>query len=261
MIPFVETDHPIASESPDHLFPMGTRTDSSRNPRFVDKLGRFPRAVEPDFAVLDLGCAGGGFVKDCLDRGWQAVGLEGSDYCKMRKRFEWATIPGSLFTCDITKPFTVMDSAGAHAPRQICFDIVTTWEVLEHIAEPDLPQLADNVRRHLRPDGLFVVSIRPFGGEILGVEHHQTVQPQPWWEATFRNLGLYVQPSFFTYFGGQYVRGPKFRGHGSFNLVLSRCNPHPLAPPVRGWRGVMLDKWHGSAAQRLLKTLVLGSQS
>src|SRR5437763_1568188 len=93
---------PIASDSPDHLVPRGTKNDNSRNRLFNRKAELL--LTKKQLRVLDFGCTGGGFVKDCIDDGHIAVGLEGSDYSKRAHRAEWATIPQSLFTCDITAP-------------------------------------------------------------------------------------------------------------------------------------------------------------
>ena len=221
MIFLVKTDHPIATDSPDHLMPRGTRWDSYRHPRFLTKIERLPLASSADFGVLDLGCAGGGFIKECVDRGWYAAGLEGSDYSKKRGRAEWGTIPSALFTCDIAKPFTVSDAA-THAPAQ--FSIVTAWEVLEHIAERDLETLFDNVLRHLRADGLFIVSICPSPSVWNGFTLHQTVRPRSWWEATLLSSGLFPQSAFLDYFAGQYVRGPKFYAWDSFTSCCHATN-------------------------------------
>src|SRR3990167_2627697 len=101
----VETDYPVALDSPDHLEPWGTKQDNSVNKRFNKKLiklfGHTPN-------VLDLGCAGGGFVRSIIKQGGLAVGIEGSDYSKKIKRAEWAKIPDNLFTADITKPFKLI---------------------------------------------------------------------------------------------------------------------------------------------------------
>src|SRR5215468_10939781 len=84
----LRAERAVAFESPDHLFPTGTRRDNSRNWRFNVKLyqllGRRMPRIGPRGAwvywpniqlkILDLGCSGGGFVKDCLDDGYFAVG-------------------------------------------------------------------------------------------------------------------------------------------------------------------------------------------
>src|SRR4051812_40605701 len=101
----VKTSKPIAYDSPDHITPVGSARDNHLNHEFNRKLYQvFPI---DRVRVLDLGCAGGGFVKSILAAGGFAIGIEGSDYSKVRKRAEWATIPDSLFTADMTEPFEV----------------------------------------------------------------------------------------------------------------------------------------------------------
>ncbi len=125
------TNRPVAVDSPDHLFPYGVKQDNSRNPLFNKKLyallGRKP------LHILDFGCAGGGFVKDCLDDGHIAIGLEGSDYCKRTGRAEWSTIPDHLFTCDITAPFFLKAVNDLGEETDVKFDVITAWEFMEHI--------------------------------------------------------------------------------------------------------------------------------
>ena len=54
----VETNHPLAADSADHLTPYGTLNDNSHHLPFVEACERlFGRKI----TVLDLGCAGGHF--------------------------------------------------------------------------------------------------------------------------------------------------------------------------------------------------------
>lgn len=76
----IETEHPVAKTSPDHLMPWGTRRDSSRNPRLIQKLIGLQAFSTHLLKVLDMGCSSGGFVRDVIDEGWLGVGVEGSDY-------------------------------------------------------------------------------------------------------------------------------------------------------------------------------------
>jgi len=182
--PYLETKAALAIDSNDHNFPRGTRNDNTRHARFC-------RRCEELFAkrlrVLDLGCAGGGLVLDFALRGHFAVGLEGSDYSQRCQRAEWPTLPRHLFTCDITKPFRLRESADGD-PLQ--FDVVSAWELLEHIREEDLAQLLDNIRVHLAPDGLFFASVATFEDAADGVIYHVTVRSRDWWEAKFREHGF-----------------------------------------------------------------------
>ena len=255
----VRAEKEVACKSPDHIMPWGTRRDNSRNPRFNQKLYRlYPR--QDDFLkVLDLGCSGGGFVRDCLNDGCLAVGLEGSDFSKKTRRAEWATIPGYLFTCDITEEFEVLqeDEKGI---RRIQFDVVTAWEVIEHIAEDDLPRVAENVIKHLQPAGLWIMSVSPNEEILSGIRLHQTVQAKPWWVEKFRSLGLEHIEEYVQYFNTQYVRGPKYGAPGSFHLILS---PDPsMSPPIPKQRltEVLYDMWLGSKPQLRIRRWLVGYQ-
>jgi 2-polyprenyl-3-methyl-5-hydroxy-6-metoxy-1,4-benzoquinol methylase len=188
----VETDHPIALESADHRFPRGTHNDNTRHPRFVyacEKL--FGRKIKH----LDLGCAGGGLVWDFLIAGNESYGIEGSDYSLLNGRAEWRILRDHLFTADIAKPFRVRDTAG----REVMLDLITAWEVLEHIPEPDLSALVSNIAAHLLPGGLFAASVALFEDRdpALGVEWHVTLRPQEWWRQLFEARGFRIEEGLF----------------------------------------------------------------
>ena len=204
MTPKIDTRYPVAYESHDHQVPHGTANDNTHYPWFVTKTQRlFERKVKH----MDLGCSGGGLVKDFLDANHFSVGVEGSDYSLKTQRAEWKTIPNNLFTADITKPFTVYD--GELLPRDmvfkpIQFDVISAWEVMEHIQEADLIGLFDNIRKHLQPEGLFVCSIADF--EDPG--YHVTLKPRPWWVEKFKENGLIDTHGL--YVEGDYVRQSSF---------------------------------------------------
>ena len=180
----LETDYPIAYESLDHLYPHGTIRDNTRYPRFVEKCEEL-LLPKQDLAFLDLGCSGGGMVLEAALRGHLSMGLEGSDCSKKEQRAEWRLLGDRLQTCDITKPFYLYQSDN----KLQQFDIITAWEVLEHIAEADLPQLFENIRKHLTDEGYFVGSIANWDDidPVSGVNWHVTVHPYEWWAEKFSN--------------------------------------------------------------------------
>jgi 2-polyprenyl-3-methyl-5-hydroxy-6-metoxy-1,4-benzoquinol methylase len=196
----IRTDHPVAYESHDHQAPHGTANDNTHYPWFVAKTQRvFGRKVRH----MDLGCSGGGLVKDFLDAKHFSVGVEGSDYSRKKQRAEWKTIPGNLFTADITKPFFIYDESTG-AQQRILFDLISAWEVMEHIQERDLSGLFANIRDSLVPGGLFVCSIAQFPDG----DYHVTLQPKAWWERKFSEAGL--TPVEGVYVDGDYVRESSF---------------------------------------------------
>ncbi len=253
----IEAERPVAIGSPDHEMPWGTRMDNSRNRRFNQKLYKLFGLQRAPLWVLDLGCSGGGFVKDCQDDGCVAVGVEGSDFSRRYRRAEWRTIPEWLFTADITRRFQIQGEF-PDGVRPLRFEVITSWEVIEHIAEADLPNVVDNVKRHLTPNGLWILSASPNEEVIGGVRLHQTVQSRDWWIRRFQEFGLVHLSRHVRYFNTQFVRGPKYGAPRSFHLVLS---PDPTRAPAVPTEGPMIrlyDHWLGSPLQRLFRMALVG---
>jgi cyclopropane fatty-acyl-phospholipid synthase-like methyltransferase len=228
--------------------------NNSTNKRFNHKLYKL-LGSQGSISILDLGCSGGGFIRDVINDGHLGVGLEGSDYSKKRRRAEWATIPDFLFTCDVTGEFRI-----TYRGDPLKFHAVTSWELIEHIAEKDLPALSDNVRRHLAPGGVWIMSISPNSEIIDGTRLHQTVQPENWWTETFSALGWRNSRKHVEYFRTQFVRGPKYGAPGSFHLVLTDNGSEAPPAPALSAKEKIFDSWYNSGAHRLLKLVLLGPE-
>lgn len=95
-----------------------------------------------------------------------------------------------MFTCDITKPFVILNDKD----EKILFDVITAWEVMEHIAETDISVMLKNIALHIEQDGVFICSIATVEDvdPVTGTRWHQTVKPREWWINTFRNNGFFV---------------------------------------------------------------------
>jgi predicted TPR repeat methyltransferase len=194
------TEFPIASQSLDHIHPRGTMLDNTHHMPFV---GRVEEVFQRKISHADLGCSGGGLVKDFLERGHFSVGVEGSDFSLKIKRAEWATIPDNLFTADITKPFSFVSSDGS----PIRFDIISAWEVMEHIRKGDeLEGLFKNIKNNLTEKGLFVASIANFAGDEA--TWHVTLENEEWWKEQLKNAGFKLLSNIFRQ--EHYVRTSSF---------------------------------------------------
>lgn len=183
----VDTDYPIACDSPDHLYPLGTVKDNSSNRAFVGEIEQLMPGTQ--LRILDLGCAGGQMIADFLTNGHVAVGLEGSDEPKKRGLHNWPKLKDlNLFNCDISRRFSVLDNL-----QPMKFDLVTAWDVMEHIPENRLDALFQNIKAHLRDGGLFMATIHEWSSpdEENGEEHHLTQKPQEWWSA---KIAEYLKP-------------------------------------------------------------------
>lgn len=244
----VRTNKPVAVDSPDHIHPWGTAQDNSTNHRFNEKVFRL--FGDRRIRALDLGCSGGGYVKSMLDDGHDAVGIEGSDYSLRMKRAEWRNIPDRLFTADVTEPFEVLADG-----QLMTFDLITAWELIEHLPEARLPVFCRNILTHLEKGGLVIASISLVQDRGL----HQTVKPRKWWLRLFEEHHLQDNPEIVAWFHGQFVRGPRFGAGCSFIVVLSRQGDPPPPPPKKPSLKVLLfDLWHFSAPHRVLREIIVG---
>jgi cyclopropane fatty-acyl-phospholipid synthase-like methyltransferase len=146
----LETNHPVAIESPDHIAPVGTVNDNTTDSDYIAAVKKyFGRPIK----MMDLGCAGGQLVVDFIESGDCGVGLEGSTNARERGagKHNWDKYGDkNLFTADLTKPYQLHDDG-----EEVKFDFITTWEVVEHIAEEDLPMFFGNIKKHLNDDGVF----------------------------------------------------------------------------------------------------------
>ncbi len=184
------TEHPLALESNDYKVPHGTIRDNTRYPRFIRKCEQiFP--VNEQLKFLDLGCSGGGMVLDAVLRGHIGIGLEGSDMSLVQQRAEWRLLKDNLFTCDIVYPFELKEKETGLTMQ---FDVITAWEVMEHLSESSLPQLFINLQTHLSDDGVFVASISNWDDidPITGVNWHVNTKPYEWWTSKFEENGFCV---------------------------------------------------------------------
>jgi cyclopropane fatty-acyl-phospholipid synthase-like methyltransferase len=212
------TKHKIASKSLDTIVYGGSMMDESNSQEFASKIIKiYTVQKKRPFALLDLGCSGGNFVEEIIKRGCPAVGLEGADYSLARQRAAWPRIPDYLFCCDITKPFRLSSQhcVGRGIHVEFRFDAITMWEVIEHIKEDDLPQLFDNITRHLIQDGILALSVSSQQGF-----HHETIRPREWWLRKFDEFGYFVNNEYTEYFGNSWVRGPN--EPCSFNVALQQ---------------------------------------
>ena len=193
----VHTNYPIAYESNDYKVPHGTVRDNTRYPRFIlwcEKVVGKQQGIK----YMDLGCSGGGLVLDAALRGHIAIGLEGCDESLKQQRAEWRLLRNNLFTCDITKKFEVTDEQN----NKILFDVISAWEVLEHIAVDDLTMLCKNIKSHLIQGGYFVASIANYDDidPETGINWHVNQHNYEWWKEYFEKFGFTVCTELITPF-------------------------------------------------------------
>jgi SAM-dependent methyltransferase len=187
----VITKHSIAYESPDHILPWGTMRDNSTSAEFIAELESY--FFNQPIKMMDLGCSGGQLVVDFHNRGHLAVGLEGSDYSVKHQRANWPEWHNKiLFTCDVTKEYQVTNNNEPFKAQ-----LITAWEVVEHIHPNDLQMFFNQIAKHLAPNGIFLASVSTKADVIDGVVLHQSVFNEDTWfneiltdEGAFRGSNL-----------------------------------------------------------------------
>lgn len=116
---------------------------AGRERTFAKSLKLIERYKPSRGRLLDIGTAGGSFLKVARDAGWTVEGCEPN-----RWMCEWANkyyglnvVPGTVFNMNLS---------------QGSFDVVSLWDVLEHT--PDPKATLKECHRILKPGGILVVN-------------------------------------------------------------------------------------------------------
>ena len=177
--------HRVAVDSNDHINPDSTLEGAVRPTLFVHDV---IKVLGPNFKALDLGTGAAGLVFEFAANGVLAVGIDGSDFCRRNRIGYWPLLPHNLLTCDITKPFSF---SAVHESNTAKFDLITMWEVLEHLHEHDLPELFRTIESNLSEQGFFVGSVSLVEySDANGSPYHVTLKPREWWNEKFASHGL-----------------------------------------------------------------------
>lgn len=182
------TNHPVAHESPDHIFPWGTARDNTTSIKFIEEIEKY--FDNKKIKTLDVGCSGGQLTIDFNNRGHIGIGIEGSDYSLKNKRANWTEeyYNKFLFTCDATKHYKIVDDDN----NIILFDLITAWEVLEHINKKDFDSFFQNIKNHMNENSIFCASINTAHDEYNGIVLHQSVHSKEIWINEILSKYFYV---------------------------------------------------------------------
>lgn len=172
------TEHPVAFESPDYIQPWGTARDNTTDIGFIEEVEAFFKNCK--IKTLDIGCSGGQLTVDFFNRGHEAIGIEGSDFSLKTNRANWPQYGGKLlFTCDAAKPYQIIDDNS----NPVKLDLITSWEVVEHIHPNDLDIFFTNMINHMHGESIFCASISTAPDIINNVVLHQSVFTEEYWKS------------------------------------------------------------------------------
>ncbi len=191
------TDHLHPLYSLDYTVPKGGAHDNNGSDHFVS----FYEGKAINY--LDLGCAGAAIVESMFNKGHNSFGVDGSDAQKKQGMNSWGRIPERLFNADITEPFHFVDE---ETKETFKFDVITAWDVMEHLYEDKLPGFCNNLKSNLKPDGVFICGIADFADE----GYHVTLHNKEWWIDMFDKNGIALVSDQFD----------EIARHTSFHLKL-----------------------------------------
>ena len=193
------SDHPISYNNTDQIHPRGIKNDNTRHLRLVNTIESY---FKKKVSHLDLGCGGGGLVFDFLVSGHTSIGLDGSDFAKKGSLNHWQIIRHNLFCADITKKFLINDYSSLEI---ITFDLITAFEVLEHLEESDIPGLINNLKTNMHKKSIFMCSVATFEDKEQEIVWHKTIKSKDWWIKKFTKNGFKDISNQFSYL--DYARG------------------------------------------------------
>lgn len=131
-------------------------------------------------SVLDVGCAKGFLVKALVELGVDAYGVDPSEYA-------FNEVPADI------KGRTVIGAAQQLHDEDNSFDLVTCFDVLEHIPEKDVPQVLSEMLRVSKQWLIIRVVTKELPNDVDA--NHSIIREKDWWIEKIKEAGGIVEPT------------------------------------------------------------------
>jgi SAM-dependent methyltransferase len=150
--------------------------------------------------MLDVGCGQGYYVRDAIEEGINAYGIDTSTHAfehplaEVKDRITFGSI--------IEIPYGDEE-----------FDVMTAFDVIEHIHPKDTLGMVEEIRRVLKPNGIIIITTPSsnFGNWVFDLTHIN-VRPPRFWKLIFEEYNLRVKmlyvPSFLKYYMKNHIPIP-----------------------------------------------------
>jgi ubiquinone/menaquinone biosynthesis C-methylase UbiE len=167
--------------------------------------------------MLDVGCGEGYYVRDAIEEGIDAYGIDISTYALENALAE---VKDRITSGSITEiPFADEE-----------FDIMTAFDVIEHIHPKDTLNAVAEIRRVLKPDGIVIITTPSSNfGDWVSDLTHINVRPPKFWKIILEEHNFKVQmfylPSFLKYYMKNHIPIPdsvEFLVEEPFRYMLGR---------------------------------------
>jgi ubiquinone/menaquinone biosynthesis C-methylase UbiE len=142
--------------------------------------------------MLDIGCGEGYYLRDATEEGIDAYGIDISTHALENALAE---VKDRITFGSITEiPFADEE-----------FDIMTAFDVIEHIHPKDTLKALAEIRRVLKPDGIVIITTPSSNfGDWVSDLTHINVRPPKFWKLILEEHNLKVRmfyvPSFLKYY-------------------------------------------------------------
>lgn len=206
----IPTDAELAAHYQQHSYFEGdtdqgysnyTEMEKALLPHFSRRLRYLTERLGGPGRLLDFGCASGCFLALAQQAGWQVTGVELSQ--------EMARIAAERVSAGGGRVLTTLDALGDAE-----FDVVTLWEVIEHLPRP--VEALTALAARLRLDGLLMLS-------TPNTAHWQAQRTPAAW-------GGYRPPSHLLFFTPATLKRTLEAG----SLVRVEMRPSAPRPPLPG---------------------------
>ena len=167
--------------------------------------------------MLDIGCGRGYYVRDALEEGINAYGIDVSTHALENALAE---VKDRITFGSITEiPFGDEE-----------FDVMTAFDVIEHIHPKDTLNMMEEIRSLLKSDGIIIITTpnSNFGSWVFDLTHIN-VRPPKFWKLIFEEHNFKVQmfyvPSFLKYYMKNHIPMPdsiEFLVEEPFRYMLGR---------------------------------------
>jgi len=146
--------------------------------------------VSPGSVVYEIACAKGYLVKSLVRSGFNAYGIDISDYAISKAE------------SDVFSRLVVGNAVSLPWEDETA-DAVVSMEFFEHVPEDEVDAVLAEKIRVLKPGGAIAMKIgivipsdHPFAGQDDHDVTHYTVQDRDWWESKFSGAGLVKDQGF-----------------------------------------------------------------
>jgi SAM-dependent methyltransferase len=129
---------------------------------------------------LDVGCAKGFLVKALAELGVDAYGIDPSTYAL------------DCVQADVSEKISLGTAQAIIYPENN-FDVVTCFDVLEHITEKDVPQALSEMLRVSKQWLIIRVVTKELPDDIDS--SHSTIHDKDWWAEKIKEVGGIVEPT------------------------------------------------------------------